>query len=897
MHDHEDRKRRLAARRPLITAAVTRLFQELEDKTQVITSNRHLARQVAQRYADWRVSRGDRAWATPRVRAYDDWLEEAWQSAFEHHPGTSRLLTDDQELQVWEQIIRQRGAASGSPVLLQISGAARAARQAWRLIHDWRVDWRRLRQFRSADTEAFLGWVDALQQRLTDERWLTRAELQEHLIDDADAWPEQGGQPVWWMGFDILSVAQERLMSVLRDRGRRQSRYRNAAVPDAEVSTLQCADVEDQWLQVARWARSKLKTDPGAQLGVVRPDLHGRRDVIEDILEDVLHPELSWRTDAPRAFHLSLGRPLSEYPIVGSALDLLRWTARRIPFDVVSRTLRSPCLGGGAAELAARTHFELMLRDRQQESFSLPYLATLAGRREDLQGLSILLADASALRPPRDADPATWAAFVSDWLQAFGWPGDRPLDSREFQTLSAWREQLARFAALGAVRRHWNLDDAVRQLFVMSASRSLQFHDDQAPLQIMGAVEAAGLWFDELWLADMSDAVWPPPARPDAFIPVSLQKDAGMPEASALTVLERTRARSEDFLAGAGRVRISFAAAGEDGAPATLSPLFGGFRSAVRLGEGDYAGRRDQLAHDGASLELVDDGQAPAVQGNHFSGGVALLSDQARCPFRALAHHRLRARGLRDVQPGLSAMERGRLVHETARRLWDRLGDQKTLNSMGEDELRALVLECAAGALERQLADSPFQSRLLDIERDRLTGLLMEWMVLERGRERFRVSGTEIETRVVLSGIEFQIRVDRMDEVQNGRRLIIDYKTGQAANVKDWIDPRMEEPQLPMYALAGDRNVAALAVAVLKPGGCELRGIADGDLSPLVPVDTLGFDSMARLEAWWVSTLGDLVTEHRQGVARVDPRSTQICRTCDAVSLCRIFERAQLDQE
>lgn len=884
----------------MITAAITRLFQELEDGAAVITSNRRLARQVTQRYADWKVRGGARAWTTPRVLAYDDWLEEGWQLAFEHRPGVPRLLTDDQELQVWEQIIRQRGGASDSPVLLQIPGAARTARQAWRLIHDWDLDWRRLRQHKSADTEVFLAWADALRRRLNDERWLTRAELQGRLLDRGNAWLRCGRRPVWWMGFDNLSTARQRIIGVLQDRGQRHSRYRNAGVENAEVSTIRCADAEDQWHRVARWARSTLMAGPDAQLGVVCPDLQGRRDLIEDILEDVLHPGLAWRTDAPRAFHLSLGRPLSEYPVIGAALDVLRWTAPRVPFEVVSRTLRSPCLGGGDAELAARTRFELMLRDRQQESFSLSHLASLAGRREDLQGLDGLLKVARDLRAPRDADPATWAAFVGDWLHAFGWPGDRPLDSREFQTLSAWREQLARFAGLGAVRSRWSLDDVIKQLSSMSASRTLQFHDDQAPLQIMGAVEAAGLWFDELWLADMSDAVWPPPARPDAFIPVSLQKECGMPDASAQAVLERTRACSEDFLAGARRIRISFAQAGEDGAPAALSPIFSGFHAGERDGTDHYPGRVAQLARGGAAVELVDDRQAPGIEGDHLGGGVSLVADQARCPFRALAHHRLRARGLREIEPGLSAMERGRLVHEAARILWNRLTDQDTLNAVGgEDdrELRPLVDECVAGALGRQFADSSFQSRLLEIERGRLTGLLLEWLALERRREKFRVSGTEVETRIVLGGAEFRLRVDRIDELENGARLIIDYKTGQAASVKDWMDPRMEEPQLPMYALAGDRNIAALALAVLKPGECELRGVAEDGLSSLVPVDALGFDSMARLRAWWAQALGDLVTEHREGVARVDPRRPQICRTCDAASLCRIFERAQLVEE
>lgn len=875
----------------MITPAVTTLFHSLEQGGVALTSTRRLARQVEQRYAEWKTAGGATAWPTPRIRVLDDWLLESWQGGAALVPGAPGLLSEDQELLLWEGAIRRRAAADGNQYLLQLTGTARAACRTWRRIHDWEVDWERLRGWRGADIEAFAGWAGDVRAQLSDRGWLTRAELPARLLSRPEPFPVPGS--AWWLGFDPLPPVYERLAARLKDGGCALKWFDGAGIAQPGLSVAECADVEDQWSRIARWARSQVEADPSAALGVVCLDLHTHRDQIEDILEDVLHPELAFRPDASRAFHLSLGRSLSEYPIVGAALDLLRWTGRRVPFDVVSRTLRSPYTGAANLELEARADFEIRLRELQQESFALGYLAALASRRSGLESLGTALGKAAELRMPRHSDPAGWASLFSDWLGVFGWPGERTLNSHEFQTVKAWRDQLARFAGLAAVQSRWTLADAVKKLASMASGRILQFHDDQAPIQVMGVAEAPGLWFDKLWLADMGDAAWPPPARPDPFLPVSVQKEHGMPEASPQGVLEHTRSRTANLLSSAGQIHVSFVSRDEE-APVALSPLFDSQAPLMSQGAGGYGGRTEQLAARGAALETVADHGAPPVEGDHLHGGVSLVADQARCPFRALAHHRLRARDLPEVAPGLSARERGILVHEAAKQLWDRLGDSGRLAAADGEARRSLAQEAAAVALRKRFADSEFQSRLLDIERERLSDLLQEWLGLEARRGPFRVAGTEVRTDVQLGGVEFSIRADRVDELEDGRRAVIDYKTGDLPRTGEWADPRMEEPQLPMYALGLAGEVGALVLAGIRRGRCELRGVGErvDGIPSLKPLSELGLGDMDRIMTWWRSALSGLVAEYRRGVARVEPKHRRVCQTCDAMPLCRIFERS-----
>jgi hypothetical protein len=73
-----------------------------------------------------------------------------------------------------------------------------------------------------------------------------------------------------------------------------------------------------------------------------------------------------------------------------------------------------------------------------------------------------------------------------------------------------------------------------------------------------------------------------------------------------------------------------------------------------------------------------------------------------------------------------------------------------------------------------------------------------------------------------------------------------------------------------------------------------MRGLGDEDagIQSLQSVGKLGFENMAQLRTWWASTLGRLVDEHKRGEAWVEPKHPRVCRLCDAMPLCRIFERS-----
>jgi probable DNA repair protein len=293
------------------------------------------------------------------------------------------------------------------------------------------------------------------------------------------------------------------------------------------------------------------------------------------------------------------------------------------------------------------------------------------------------------------------------------------------------------------------------------------------------------------------------------------------------------------------------------------------------------------------------DAAAPPLSGTAVaSGGTAVLKDQAACPFRAFARHRLRAVAPDVPHSGLNAAERGTLVHRVLARVWMQLRDSATLLATDGARLDVLLAAAAEGAIERIRRDRPsvLSGRFAQIEKRRLVALARAWLDEDRRRSPFKVIAVEDKRNMVIGGLELRAQLDRVDETADGRRIVIDYKTGKVA-VAQMLGERLDEPQLPLYLVTTEPGALALAFASVRAGRKAYVGVArDEDLLPGVKAladARLGHADWTALVAAWRDELERLARQFAAGVAAVDPkRPPQTCRFCELGPLCRIRERS-----
>jgi probable DNA repair protein len=280
-------------------------------------------------------------------------------------------------------------------------------------------------------------------------------------------------------------------------------------------------------------------------------------------------------------------------------------------------------------------------------------------------------------------------------------------------------------------------------------------------------------------------------------------------------------------------------------------------------------------------LETLQDRVAPPVRAKQIRGGTKVLSDQAACPFRAFARHRLAAEEMEEPTDGLDASERGKLVHELMRSLWSVLKDSSSLAG----NLEAAIEQAAAAAVK----ELELEGRLAELERVRLARIAREWLEVEKGRPDFSVLHLEEKRSLEFAGLEFAARIDRMDRLASGGHAIIDYKTGGNITPRRWDPPRPDEPQLALYAVAAKEEVTAVAFAKVRPGEMRFMGYSRDDKA--IP-------KVQKAKAWqpllrdWKAEAERLGQSFAAGEAGVDPKKDLMtCRYCGLETLCRVYEK------
>lgn len=872
------------------------LFGRLADghaaQATVVTPNRRLAQALAAEFDHRQVAAGRTAWETADILPLTAFVERLYDDALYSEPGAGLplLLTPDQEQGLWEDVV-QRSAAGAR--LLAVSETAALASEAWQLAHAWQLLDSLAGAALDEDACAFAEWAAAYGERTARERVTDRARLPAVVAGMLDHAGVRKPKLLVAYGFDVLTPQSHALFDALAAHG---VALAGCGPPHREANVVRVAalDARDEMQQAARWARARLEANGAARIGIVVPDLAARKQALARALAQAMDPG---RTTRVPPFNISLGDPLAEYPLVAHALAALALGGREIEFERAADLIRSPFLADAESEAAPRARLDARLRRRAEPVVTLDRLVRMV---DGAPALARTLAAYAEFRKSRlfgARAPGEWARAFSEALSLLGFPGERGLDSTEYQTLKKWHDVLARFAHLDRVLAKTGFADALARVARMAAETLFQPETPEVPVQVLGVLEAAGMTFDHLWVMGLSDEAWPAPAHANPFLPLRLQRAARLPNASPGAALERARELTAEWLACAGEVVLSHPRREEDRDLAP-SPLVAQVAEST-LALPDYGTWRDAI-HRAAKLDRIPDASAPALapsEGAH--GGTGLIKDQAACPFRAFAVHRLGAEGIEAPHTGLDPLERGTLVHRVLASAWRKLGTRQALEEIDAASLDSALAAAAEEAVASQRRDRPttLAGRFAAIERARLVRLAKAWLAHERARGDFAVRAVEERREIGIGPLRLAVRLDRVDETAAGR-IVIDYKTGRPA-VSSMLGARPEEPQLPLYLTAAEPGAAAVAFAQVRAGDMRFVGLArEEGLLPgaRTPAEAARSGAEATWDeqvAFWRAELERLAADFAAGDARVDPkRPAHTCRGCGVRALCRIDERA-----
>jgi probable DNA repair protein len=372
-----------------------------------------------------------------------------------------------------------------------------------------------------------------------------------------------------------------------------------------------------------------------------------------------------------------------------------------------------------------------------------------------------------------------------------------------------------------------------------------------------------------------------------------------MPHATPQLDWDLAQAITTRLLASAGEVYFSYAKQieGTESRPSRLAAQLAGAPQPVSA---------ELLAAPtpAASTICVEDQSRIPREPGQLTGGASALTSQSRCPFQAFATARLDAQGWERAQAGLTPPQRGLLLHGVLHAVWagPPLGIRTFADLQRLTDRQPWVAAHVSRVFETDLRPGLRQrmpARYLELEQKRLTRLVTAWLDYESTRLPFEVIETEACRTITLAGLTFKVRLDRLDRLNDGSVLVIDYKSGDVSP-KAWELPRPDDVQLPLYAgfaVDPEQVLGGLVFAKLRPGDLGFAGCVGAPAATLFPglksTSSLAKNCLTAEQLIdWRETIEQLARDFLAGRAEVDPRDPpKTCERCGLQTLCRIQER------
>jgi ATP-dependent helicase/nuclease subunit B len=886
-----------------------------EDKAfPTLTVNSRLARWLLLEHHEKQKALGRKVWPTPEILPLTAWLQQVWMQSWPQQ----YILTDPQSRQLWGKIVRQDPQQNISN-LMHLSETAKRSAEAYALIQEYRLPGDEFEIFPTEESLAFKKWMNLYKSRLKKMAALDPASV----MDEVSRAMRQGSIPIPeridFAGFEDITPQFQSWLDLLKDHRvsiRFSPEILTSAPPQIksqtsgkDIETREFADKKSEARHCARWVRANYQ--PGKRIGVVVIDLQSYRSLLKRELSAELAPEsvYPW-VDKERPFNISLGPTLWEEPMINSAGLMLSIHAPAVPLKAFFSIIRSPYFHIGKSQSREVHLLENKLLRRKALIVNLSELNQWTAPSQ-----SNHLADFTAmwmnhLRDKENRPPSQWAKEFADFLKTMGWPSaGRTLTSREFQVYEAWKGCLDEFATLDPVLHHVSQKKAVDTLLSMIREQPFQEKTRNHPIQVMGLLESSGMRFDHLWVMGCNAEVFPALPSPNPFLPIAYRKKHNLPHSTAQRELEFAKNSLSRLVASAPSLVFSYPVWDEN-VELKISPLIAELADKPDTIEAnsldlDSSHRlMDQFPPKPAletvtelSLLPVTPSEKETFETKGPRGGYRFLKDQAECPFRAFATYRLNAQKEEFPELDFDLQERGTLVHKALEIFWKQTRSHDALIKLIEE---GLLLTAVKGSVQKALKEYEnkfaHQNLFYQLEMERVYNLLLEWLNVEKMRSPFEVTALEKEQHVEISGIKLRLRIDRIDKTDNGKVVLIDYKTG-SAHCSQWFGDRIQEPQLPLYAYPISPD--AVAFAQVKKGSSKLQGAFDPS-QPIQGVSKLQSRIFPTLPSWqdqledWRKHLKSMADEFLSGETQVNPlKGPPTCTHCDLKTLCRISEKPQ----
>jgi len=885
------------------------LLSYVREEIPIITVNKRLSRYISEQYNNEMMAKCS-AWKTPVILHLFSWIEVLWRESW----PSEALLSHSRSNCLWNKLVANDKLIADKSILMA-QGAANIAFEAYSLMKEYDLSFPKESIYLTEEALALKSWIKKYEKELKKLGFVDNLSLKDRVIklikDGKISLPEK----IVLAGFDEISPRSTSLLKELESKGVNIVFWPYKPIHEVSIDKLKAngslnvrmySDEVEEVIQAARWVRQTFQ--PGMRIGIIVPELNRYRSMIKREFSAELDPEsvLPGENDTD-VFNISLGKPLYEEPVVKSAIDILSIDESKQEIDVISSILQSPFilleneyfnLGKIDAQLKSDNVLAVSLSEVRLKTKRIPSLSDFNKRLD--KWINFLKNEGSIKKLP-----SQWAGAFSSLLNTLNWPSRGfTLKSSEYQAFESLNSLLESFSNLDDILGNISRPEAVSHLHISANDTIHQPETPECPIQIMGILEASGLEFDHVWIMGVHEDAFPHQPSPNPFVPLLPHERDKIPHFTPERELSFAKIILKRLLSSSSNIEVSYPER-VDEKEKKISRLFKFLAQEKENPLLTSSARYKDTIHSQFALEdLPLEKNIPVTQSemNTLKGGTTILASLSACPFKAFAIHRLHASDIEKPEPGFNALERGSIVHHALKFFWDSVKNSKKLNELERaNKVNIIIKKSVEDALKEYYEVKSHPSKYIYLESERVKMLLRQWIDVELERGNFVVREREVKRKLTLEGLPVRARIDRIDETDQGEKILIDYKTGKCSK-NDWLTERPKDPQMLLYNLADSFD--AIAYASVKFG--EFRFIGTSEDENVLPGissfsndrwkdNMYGINDLSELKDKWKKTLTGLSKRFIKGEAQVDPnknwkRNANPCTYCELTPLCRIYE-------
>ncbi len=861
---------------------------------------------------------------TPKIFPIDVFIQKLWE--LNARTGTSdcssfRIMSSEEESLIWESIIE---AYLKSTPLLNITETSAIVSRSYQLTRQWISNKASHEELINGlitrDTITFSEWTRKFQNSCQNNSLISLVDAIESLISligrqKISSLPEK----IVLVNFHDSPPLYQRLFNVLPNTVYESTTNFGDDVRENSRSLIEAQNIDQEVAACANWATKISLDSPEAHIGILVPEKEAYRVKLERALHREMSPDNLYNDfSMQRVFNsINTGIQLSKSALIYDAFLILNLCKDEYPVNDIVRLLQSPfivfqneddswhqeCLElcTSLRELSVKTisyrEFTRFLEGEESIFVSKIFLPRLVGQRTKLRDLR------------GNKSPVEWVHYFEEFLQDFGWPNntaEKPYDA----LLKQWNTILHKFKCSCSIFPNLDYEASLQILHKLCNSTQQKTHfDGSLPISFLSINESVSFEYDYVWLLGMNDSQWPRPANPSPFIPYSLQKSLEMPSANGEIELKVARAQIKQIVNSTKTELVASYHMSDDKQryqPSRLVEELDFMISENRLSN-SFKNSQKNIP---IEIETIFNESLTLSQIENISGGAELLSDQSRCPFKSFASRRLHVSSDPTPTIGVSKLIKGTALHIALEKLFTNISSSEVLQSLSETEIESLIQNAVKNSIRYVLLKSKdiATPKIQKIESHRISTLLRNFINHEKKQPQFRIASLEKKLSAEFKNIQFNIRIDRIDEIPEQGFILIDYKSGKhIPSPRDWRSERPSDMQLPLYyTICKDTAFQPISAVLIANLNIEIQTPYSGASS----IDAIKIGVQAKksqnpnISFWneiteqWTKTVKQLITEITNGECNVDPiNQDETCKQCGLQALCRRHELASSQKE